>query len=306
MFWIVDQNFRDRIPVGPLPKGTEMADWLHKGDTVEELAEKLGLPPANLKETVERFNKYAREGLDPDFHRGETGYDKRWGFWPNRKPNPVLSPLEKPPFYGMQLYVGTVGNLGGLVTNTNAQVVDAEGNPIPGLYATSNTAAPLATGLAYTSGMTGGKAMVFGWLAAQHAAGVTPEAAKGVAKAPVPEWQVAAREAAGAAVATSGQTAAGSTLASVGESAPVEAIRGKGIQILNEDGSSVLDLEGIEKTGDRLCMKGRLMGSFSTNMYMDATGFYRMLRMLIRPSTIAFALLSPVYWLRGFYRSRSR
>jgi len=298
MFWIVDQNFRDRIPVGPLPKGTEMADWLHKGDTVEELAEKLGLPPANLKETLERFNEYAREGLDPDFHRGETGYDKRWGFWPNRKPNPVLSPLEKPPFYGMQLYVGTVGNLGGLVTNTNAQVIDAEGNPIPGLYATSNAAAPLATGVAYTSGMTGGKAMIFGWLAAQHAAGVAPEAAKEVAKAPVPERQVAAPEAAGAAVAASGQTAAESTLASTAESTSVEAIRGKGIQILNEDGSSVLDLEGIEKAGDRLCMKGKLMGSFSTNMYLDASGFYRMLRMLIGPATIAFALLSPIYWLK--------
>jgi len=306
MFWIVDQNFRDRIPVGPLPKGTEMADWLHKGDTIEELAEKLGLPPANLKETVERFNKYAREGLDPDFRRGETGYDKRWGFWPNRKPNPALGPLDKPPFYGMQLHVGTVGNMGGLVTNTNAQVIDVAGNPIPGLYATSNTAAPLAFGLAYTSGMVGGKAMIFGWLAAQHASGITSEAAKEVAKAPVPGRQVAAREAAGAAIAASGQAAAGNKLVSVGESAPVEAVRGKGIRILNEDGSSVLDLEGIEKAGDRLCMKGRLMGSFSTNMYIDATGFYRMLRMLIRPSTIVFALLSPVYWLRDFYRSRSK
>ncbi len=298
MFWIVDQNFRDRIPVGPLPKGTEMADWLHKGDTVEELAEKLGLPPANLKETLERFNKYAREGLDPDFHRGETGYDKRWGFWPNRKPNPALGPLEKPPFYGMQLYVGTVGNLGGLVTNTNAQVIDAEGNPIPGLYATSNAAAPLATGVAYTSGMTGGKAMIFGWLAAQHAAGVAPEADKEVAKTPMPERQVAAPQAAGIAVAAPGQTAAGSTLTSTAESTSVEAIRRKGIQILNEDGSSVLDLEGIEKVGDRLCMKGKLMGSFSTNMYLDASGFYRMLRMLIGPATIAFALLSPIYWLK--------
>ena len=305
MFWIVDQSYRDHIPVGPLPKGTEMADWLHKGDTIEELAEKLGLPPANLKETVERFNKYAKEGLDPDFHRGETGYDKRWGFWPHRKPNPVLSPLEKPPFYGMQLHVGTVGNLGGLVTNTSAQVIDVEGNPIPGLYATSNTAAPLTTGLAYTSGMTGGKAMIFGWLAAQHAAGIVPEAAKEVAKAPVPGRRAEARVAAGAAVAASGQTAAGSTLVTTGESASVEAIRGEGIQILNEDGSSVLDLEGIEKAGDRLRVKGRLMGSFSTNMYVDATGLYRMLRMLIKPSTIAFVLLSPIYWLRDFYRSRS-
>jgi len=46
-------------------------------------------------------------------------------------------------------------------------------------------------------------------------------------------------------------------------------------------------------------MKGRLMGSFATNMYLDAGGFYRTLRMLIGPATIAFALLSPIYWLKG-------
>ena len=178
VFWIVDQNYRDRIPVGPLPKGTQMAEWLQKGDTVEELAQKLGLPAENLKGTVERFNRFAKEGLDPDFHRGETGYDKRWAFFPKLKPNPVLGPLEKPPFYGTQIHVGTVGNLGGLVTNTHGQVLDAQGDPIKGLYATSNTAAPLSTGYAYTSGMCGGKAMTFGWAAAIHAAGTAKDATK--------------------------------------------------------------------------------------------------------------------------------
>ncbi|NQT48775.1 MAG: hypothetical protein HQ578_07360 [Chloroflexi bacterium] len=46
-------------------------------------------------------------------------------------------------------------------------------------------------------------------------------------------------------------------------------------------------------------MKGKLMGSFSTNMYLDASGFYRMLRMLMGRATITFALLSPVYWFKG-------
>jgi succinate dehydrogenase/fumarate reductase flavoprotein subunit len=155
-----------------------MADWIHKGETIEELAQKLGLPPLNLKESIERFNKFAKEGLDPDFHRGEPGYDKRWAFFPKLKPNPVLGPLDKPPFYGVQLHVGTVGNLGGLVTNTHGQVLDAEGAAIPGLYATSNAAAPLATGYAYTSGMTGGKAMIFGWAAAIHAAGAAKDSGK--------------------------------------------------------------------------------------------------------------------------------
>jgi 3-oxosteroid 1-dehydrogenase len=295
LFWIVDQNYRDRIPVGPLPKGTEMADWLHKGDTIEELAEKLGLPPDNLKETVDRFNKFAGEGRDPDFHRGESGYDKRWGFWPNRKPNPALGPLDKPPFYGVQLHVGTVGHLGGVVTNTNAQVIDAQGRPIPGLYATSNAAAPLATGVAYTSGMTGGKAMIFGWLAAQHAAGVGQEMPEAVAEPSQPEPTVESREP--AVVASASQV-------SVASASPVERAQEpvageKAVKILNEDGSSVLDVAGIEKVGDRLLMKGRLMGSFSTNMYLDSGGFFRLLAMMMRRSALAFALLSPIYWFKG-------
>jgi hypothetical protein len=82
---------------------------------------------------------------------------------------------------------------------------------------------------------------------------------------------------------------------------PVAAARpaGSTVKILNEDGSSVLDLEAVQKTGDRLRMKGRLMGSFDTNMYMDASGLYRFLGMAIRWGTIKFLLLSPVYWYRG-------
>ena len=82
---------------------------------------------------------------------------------------------------------------------------------------------------------------------------------------------------------------------------PVAAGRPAGatVKILNEDGSSVLDLEAVQKTGDRLRMKGRLMGSFDTNMYMDASGLYRFLGMAIRWGTIKFLLLSPIYWYRG-------
>ena len=172
IFWICDQSFRDRLPVANLRRGTEMADWLHRADTLPELAEQLGLPANNLVETVERFNTFAREGRDPDFHRGESVLSLWWGnsLFPDHKPNPALGPLEKPPFYGVQLHPGTMGNLGGLVTNADAQVMDVQGEVIPGLYCTSNTAALLSHGFGYDSGVAQGRSMVFGYIAARHVA----------------------------------------------------------------------------------------------------------------------------------------
>jgi succinate dehydrogenase/fumarate reductase flavoprotein subunit len=171
MFSIYDQAHRDRNVIGPLPMGRQMAGWLHRANTIRELAEQLGLPPDNLEETVERFNTFARERRDPNFHREETVYA--------REPEETggasalglgIGPLEKPPFYGVQIHAGTVGTLGGLVINANAQVVDVRGEVIPGLYATSHAAASLVMGRGYNSGLSHAYSMVFGDIAARHMA----------------------------------------------------------------------------------------------------------------------------------------
>jgi len=170
LFWIADQSFRDRMPVGNLRPGMETGNWLHRADTLTELAQQLGLASDNLKKTVERFNSFASEGHDPDFLRGETTYD-RWfatRAYPEWKPNPALGPLEKPPFYGTQLHLGSLGNLGGLVTNANAQIMNVRGEIIPGLYGTGNTTALLSHGFSYDSGSSQGKSMIFGYIAARH------------------------------------------------------------------------------------------------------------------------------------------
>jgi len=172
LFWIADQAFRDRIPVVHLHRGTEMADWLQRADTLPELAEKLGIPPDNFVEAVERFNQFARDGRDPDFHRGESTFEFHWGelAYPDQKPNNVLGPVEKPPFYGLQVEFVSLGNLGGLVVNGDAQVVDVRSDVIPGLYGTSNATALLSMGYGYESGACQGKSMIFGYIAARHMA----------------------------------------------------------------------------------------------------------------------------------------
>jgi 3-oxosteroid 1-dehydrogenase len=172
MVWIADQDHTDCSGIGMLATITKTPDWLHRADTLPQLAEQLGLPGDSLVETVDRFNKFAREGRDPDFNRGESTYQLYWGnrLYAGRKPNPTLGPLEKPPFYGVELRAGSVGNLGGLVVNSNAQVVNVHGEVIPGLYGTSNASALLSHGFTYTSGSCQGKSLIFGYLAARHMA----------------------------------------------------------------------------------------------------------------------------------------
>ena len=172
LFTIYDAMAAKRLGVTGLAKITPNADWLHQSDTLAGLAEQLGIPADSLVETVDRFNKSAVEGRDPDFHRGESTYQRWWGKknFPDLEPNPAVGPVETAPFYGAKLEVGCVGNLGGLVINTKGQVINTRGEIIPGLYGTSNTTALLSHGFAYTSGSCQGKSMIFGYIAARHMA----------------------------------------------------------------------------------------------------------------------------------------
>ena len=172
MFFICDQSFRDMMPILTAKRGMDTPEWMKKGYTVPELAEAMGVSGQNLVETFERFNRFASEGRDPDFHRGEGTFDRQWGefVFPGRQPSPVLGPLDKPPFYAVELSLTTAGNLGGLVTNTDAQVIDVRGDVIPGLYCTSNTQAMLPIGHHYDSGAAQGKSMIFGYLAVKQMA----------------------------------------------------------------------------------------------------------------------------------------
>jgi len=172
LFWVSDQAELDRSGMGILATMVANDKWLIKGETLPELADKLGIPGEALVETVDRFNRYAEKGEDPDYHRGESTYNHYWGSRrnPDFSPGPVLGPVGAGPYYGIKLELGSVGTLGGLVTNTSAQVIDARGNPIPGLYGTSNTTAFLTHGFMYTSGACQSKSFVFGYIAARHMA----------------------------------------------------------------------------------------------------------------------------------------
>ena len=157
------------LPGMPMPKGWIDHGTLTVADTLDELAAKIGVPADALKRTAERFNGFARAGRDEDFHRGESAYDNHYG--DHRHKNPNLAPVEKAPFYAVRMLLGDLGTKGGLLTNENAQVLNPEGRPIPGLYAAGNSSASVMGNSYAGPGATIGPAMTFGWIAAHHIAG---------------------------------------------------------------------------------------------------------------------------------------
>jgi 3-oxosteroid 1-dehydrogenase len=169
---ILDTRHRRRYLFAPLMQsGKKMreAGTVHSAATIEELAGKLGMEPARLRATVDRFNGFAHTGVDEDFDRGRTVYDNYYGD-PRVKPNPNLGPLEKGPFTAVQLVPGDLGTKGGLLTDADARVVDLDGQPITGLYAAGNTTASVMGRTYPGPGSTIAPAVVFGYRAGRHAA----------------------------------------------------------------------------------------------------------------------------------------
>ncbi|MGV0718688.1 FAD-binding protein [Mycolicibacterium sp. XJ662] len=163
-----------KIPFAPVPTGWKVPKaWLEsgvvqEGTSWEELADKIGVPRGQLRETAERFNELARKGHDDDFNRGDSAYDNYYG--DPTLPNPNLHPLGKPPYYAFQIILGDLGTSGGLRTDEHARVLRDDDNVVANLYAVGNTSAAVM-GRSYAgAGATIGPAMTFGYVAAKHIA----------------------------------------------------------------------------------------------------------------------------------------
>lgn len=169
---VFDQRHKDTYAIGPAMPGEEAPGWIQQAPTLAELAGKLQVNTSNLVATLGAFNENARKGKDPVFHRGETLYDRKSGD-PAIKPNPCLYPIDKPPFYGFEIQLGSGGTHSGLIINRRAQVQSVRDGSIPGLYACPNTAAHLVEGRGYTSGLCLGQSTVFGFLAAEDVMGAS-------------------------------------------------------------------------------------------------------------------------------------
>jgi len=153
--------------------------YLTQGATLEELAQKLGIDAAGLQASVEKLNRYAATGVDPDFQRGATAYSQNMGDATRGGKNPNIGPLRQAPYYAVRLYPGDIGAATGFATTPDACVLGEDGQPVDGLYAVGNDMHSIMGGTYPGPGITLGPGLVFGYLAARHAlarAGVAVQA----------------------------------------------------------------------------------------------------------------------------------
>ncbi|WP_334174110.1 FAD-dependent oxidoreductase [Pseudoxanthobacter sp.] len=166
----------------PMPLGPHIrSGYLRRGQTLEDLARQIGVDAVALADEVRTYNEDARQGRDRKFGRGTSGFNRYLGD-ANHKPNPNVAPVERGPFYALRIEMGDLGTFAGLVTDTQARVLDGQGAPVGGLYAVGNDAASIMGGAYPGAGITIGPAMTFGYIAGLALAGrITAAAAQSAA-----------------------------------------------------------------------------------------------------------------------------
>ncbi|MCY3029776.1 flavocytochrome c [Aerococcus sp. JJEM-2022a] len=102
---------------------------LYRADTIGELAEQIGIDPSVLEETVATYNSYVDQGEDPDFHK--NAFDLK---------------VEVAPFYATPRKPAVHHTMGGLKIDTDAHVINQDGEIIKGLYAAGEVAGGVHAG----------------------------------------------------------------------------------------------------------------------------------------------------------------
>jgi len=165
---IFDAQYRAKQPVLTVMPGAPDPAWLTRHETLDGLAREVGIDPAGLRQTVDRWNAFAEQGKDEDFRRGESPIEQFGGNI--RDGRPLLGTIEQPPFYALPVRAGALGTSGGPRTNAKGQVVSVDGTVIPGLYAAGTVAASPTGRAYYGNGGAIGPAMTWGYICGINAA----------------------------------------------------------------------------------------------------------------------------------------
>jgi 3-oxosteroid 1-dehydrogenase len=169
--WLIfDDDLREKYgllpayPGQPIPPGTAV-----QAQSLEALAQAAGIDSEGLIATVNRLNDFAATGVDLDFGRGTVPWGRIMTGDPRRASNWNLGPIARAPFYAVKLERVVMGvPTVGLQIDPHAQVIDARGKPVPGLYAAGNSAAWTDIGGGYNSGIANMRGLLQGYVAARH------------------------------------------------------------------------------------------------------------------------------------------
>jgi 3-oxo-5alpha-steroid 4-dehydrogenase len=151
-FLIVDDAVWSEVP----DAAKEAITLAGQADTIAELVTNLGLNPVMVESTVSVYNQFAAEGQDPEF----------------QKDSHYVVPLETGPFYALPYLAAYAGGFttGGLRINTKSEVLDVNGEPVPGLYSAGRNAFAVTAQNYPGSGTSVGEALIFGRIAGEGAA----------------------------------------------------------------------------------------------------------------------------------------
>jgi succinate dehydrogenase/fumarate reductase flavoprotein subunit len=174
-FLVCDRHFLWTYGLGRIKPFTwRIRPYVRRGDLIEAasigaLAIAIGVEPSALSKTVNDYNAHARKGIDPEFGRGTSIYQRHLGD-PSHSPNPCVAPVEQSPFYALRIYPADLGTAIGLKTDGYARVLSKDGTAIAGLYACGNDMGSIMNGNYPGPGITLGPALTFGYVAGRHLA----------------------------------------------------------------------------------------------------------------------------------------
>jgi succinate dehydrogenase/fumarate reductase flavoprotein subunit len=146
--------------------------WVIKGETVADLAGKIKMKPADLEATLAKWNADVKSGADTLFHRPVKAPVQEGAAY-QELARPVWSaPIEKAPFFAVELYPAMLNTQGGPRRNVKAQILDVYGEPIPRLYSSGEIGS--MWGVIYQGAGNNAESIVFGKIAGTNAAAEKP------------------------------------------------------------------------------------------------------------------------------------
>ncbi len=156
---IPPEGLKNYMPDDPSPKHGVYPSQTntHVADSLEELARKLQCDPKTFVASVKRYNELCKSGKDDDFG----------------KPADKMVPVEKAPFYGIHRRVRISTLCSGMLVNEHHQALDADGQPIKGLYIVGNLGGGFYGGVDYpltVFGLSLGRCYTFGYMTGKRVA----------------------------------------------------------------------------------------------------------------------------------------